>query len=68
MNSSQLLLNTNKTKVLAVGSASHLSLVDSDSAKTGASDILFKTSVKYACVPLPEFVPEWFLCISCPQV
>ena len=46
MNSSKLMLNTDKTEVRAVGTSSRLSRVDCNSANIGDGNIPFKTSVK----------------------
>ena len=51
-NSNQLNLNTNKTEVLPVGSASRVALVDSECANIGGNSVPFKTSVKYPGVHL----------------
>ena len=47
MNSNKLMLNTDETEVMAVGTSSRLSRVDCNSANIGGSNISFKTSVKY---------------------
>ena len=47
MNSSKLMLNTDKTEVMAVGTSSRLNRLDSNSANIGGSNIPFKSSVKY---------------------
>ena len=45
-NSSKLNLNTNKTEVLPVGSASRVALVESKCANIGGNSVPFKTSVE----------------------
>ena len=47
VNSNKLMLNTDKTEIMAVGTSSHLSRVDCNSTNIGGSSIPFKTSVKY---------------------
>ena len=47
MNSNKLMLNTDKTEVMAVSTSSRLSRVDCNSANIGGSNIPFETSVKY---------------------
>ena len=47
MNSNKHMLNTDKTEVASVGTSSHLSRIDCNSANIGGSSIPFKTSVKY---------------------
>ena len=42
-----LLLNTDKTEVMPVGTASCLELVDSEWANIGGKSVPFKMSVKY---------------------
>ena len=41
------MISTDKIEIMAVGTSSHLSLVDCNSANIGGSSIPFKTSVKY---------------------
>ena len=48
------MLNTDKTKVMAVGTSSRLSRVDRNSANIGGSNIPFKTSVKYLGVKIDQ--------------
>ena len=52
MNSNKLKLNTDKTEVMPVGSASRLESVDSECANIGGNSVPFKTSVKYLGVHL----------------
>ena len=52
MDSNKLKLNTDKTEVMPVGSASCLESVDSECANTGRNSVPFKTSVKYLGVHL----------------
>ena len=47
MNNNKLMLNTDKTEVMAVGTSSRLSRVDCNSVNIGGSNIPYKTSVKY---------------------
>ena len=47
MNSNKLKLNTDKTEVMPVGSASCLESVDSERANIGGNSVPFKTSVKH---------------------
>ena len=54
MNSNKLKLNTDKTEVMPVGSASCLESVDSECANIGGNSVLFKTSVKYLGVHLDK--------------
>ena len=54
MNSNKLKLNTNKTEVMPVGSASCLESVDSECANIGGNSVPFKTSVKYLRVHLDK--------------
>ena len=54
MNSNKLILNTDKTEVMAVGTSSRLSRVDCNSANIGDSNIPFKTSVKYLGVKIDQ--------------
>ena len=60
MNSNKFMMNTDKTKVMAVGASSRLSLVDSNSAEVGVGNISFKTSVKYLGVKTgqPLFIQD----------
>ena len=46
MNSDKLKLNTDKTEVTSVGSASRVALVESECANIGGNSVPFKTSVK----------------------
>ena len=52
MNSNKLKLNTDKTEVMPVGSASRIALVESECANIGGNSVPFKTSVKYLGVHL----------------
>ena len=52
MNSNKLKLNTDKTEVMPVGSASHLESFGSECANIGRNSVPFKTSVKYLGVHL----------------
>ena len=52
MNSNKLKLNTDKTEVMPVGSASCLESVNSECANIGGNSVPFKTSVKYLGVHL----------------
>ena len=54
MNSNKLKLNTDKTEVMPVGSASCLESVDSECANFGGNSVPFKTSVKYLGVHLDK--------------
>ena len=54
MNSNKLKLNTDKTEVMPVGSASCLESVDSECANIGGNSVPFKTSVKYFGVHLDK--------------
>ena len=54
MKSNKLKLNTDKTEVMPVGSASCLESVDSECANIGGNSVPFKTSVKYLGVHLDE--------------
>ena len=56
MNSNKLMLNTDKTEVMAVGTSSRLSRVDCNSASIGGSNIPFKTSVKYLGVKIDQIL------------
>ena len=57
MNSSKLMLNTDKTEVRADGTSSRLSRVDCNSANIGVSNIPFITSVEYLGVKIDQTVP-----------
>ena len=52
MKSNKLKLNTDKTEVIPVGSASRFESVDSECAHIGGNSVPFKTSVKYLGVHL----------------
>ena len=52
MNSNKLMLSTDKTQVMGIGTSSRLSRVDGNSANIGDSNIPFKTSVKYLGVKI----------------
>ena len=54
MNSNKLMLNTDKTEIMPIGSANRLGKIDSSSAKIGDSDIPFNASVKYLGVTLDQ--------------
>ena len=54
MNSNKLKLNTDKTEIMPVGSASCLESVDSECANIGGNSVPFKTSVKYLGVHLDK--------------
>ena len=54
MNSNKLILNTDKTEVMAVGTSSHLSRVECNSANMGGSHIPIKTCVKYLDVKIDQ--------------
>ena len=54
MNSNKLILNTDKTEVIAVSTSSRLSRVDCNSANIGGSSIPFRTSVKYLGVKIDQ--------------
>ena len=54
MKSNKLKLNTDKTEVMPVGSASRLGLVSSESADIGGNIISFKSSVKYLGVQINQ--------------
>ena len=54
MKSNKLKLNTDKTEIMPVGSASCLESVDSECANIGGNSVPFKTSVKYLGVHLDE--------------
>ena len=52
MNSNKLMLNTDKTEVMPVGSASRVALVGSECVNIGGNGVPFKRSVKYLGVHL----------------
>ena len=52
LNSNKLKLNTDKTEVMLVGSASRVGLVESECANIGRGSVPFKTAVKYLGVYL----------------
>ncbi|WP_419626443.1 hypothetical protein, partial [Thiolapillus sp.] len=54
MNSNKLKLNTDKTEVMPVGSASRVALVESECANIGGNSVPFKMSVKYLGVHLDQ--------------
>ena len=54
MNSNKLMLKTDKTEVMSVGTSSRLSQVDCNSENIGGSNIPFKTSVKYLGVKIDQ--------------
>ena len=54
MNSNKLMLKTDKTEVMSVGTSSRLSRLDCNSANMGGSSIPFKTSVKYLVVKIDQ--------------
>ena len=54
MNSNKIKLNTDKTEIMPVGSASCLESVDSECANTCGNSVPFKTSVKYLGVHLDK--------------
>ena len=54
MNSDKLKLNTDKTEVTSVGSASRVALVESECANIGGNSVPFKMSVKYLGVHLDQ--------------
>ena len=54
MNSNNLMLNTDKIEVMAVGTSPLLSRVDCHSANIGGSNIPFKMSVKYFSVKIDQ--------------
>ena len=54
MNSNKLQLNTDKTEVMPVGSASRVALVESECANIGGNSVPFKMSVKYLGVHLDQ--------------
>ena len=56
MNSNKLKLNTEKTEIMPVGSASHVALVESECANISGNSVSFKLSVKsvsYTHLTLP---------------
>ena len=54
MNSNKLKLNTDKTEVMPVGSASCPESVDSECANIGGNSVPFKMSVKYLALHLDK--------------
>ena len=54
MNSNKLMLNTDKTEVMAAGTSFRLSRVDCNSTIIGGSHIPFNTSVKYLGVKIDQ--------------
>ena len=54
VNSNKLMLNTDKTEIMAVGTSSRLSQADCNLANIGGSSIPFKTSVKYLGVKIDQ--------------
>ena len=54
MNSNKLKLNTDKTEVMPVGSASRVALVESECANIDGNSVPFKMSVKYLGVLLVQ--------------
>ena len=64
INTNKLTLNTDRTKVMAVGASSHLSLVDCNLANIGGSNIPFKTSVKYLGIKTDHSL-SMKQCLSC---
>ena len=54
ININKLTLNTDKTEVMPIGSASCLESVDSECANIGGNSVPFKTSVKYLGVHLDK--------------
>ena len=56
MNSNKLKLNTDKTEIMPVGSASHVALVESECANISGNSVSFKLSVKYLGVHLDHIV------------
>ena len=54
MNSNKLKLNTDKTEVMPVGSASRIALVESECANIDGNSVPFKMSVKYQRVHLDQ--------------
>ena len=59
MNSNKLKLNTDKTEVMPVGSASRVALVESECANIGGNSVPFKMSVKYLGVHLDQTLSVW---------
>ena len=57
MNCNKLMLNTDKTEVLAVGTSSRLSRIDCDLANIGDSNIRSTTSVKYLGIKIGQTLP-----------
>ena len=53
-NNNKLMLNTNKTEVMPVGSASRVALVESECTNIGGNSVPFKMSVKYLGVHLDQ--------------
>ena len=54
MNSNKHKLNTDKTEVMPIGSASRVALVESECANIGGNSVPFKMSVKYLGVHLDQ--------------
>ena len=54
MSSNKLKLNTDKTEVMLVGSASRVALDESECANIGGNSVPFKMSVKYLGVHLDQ--------------
>ena len=54
MNSNKLMLNTDKTEMMPVGSPARLRLVDGDSATVGGNTVPFKSSVRYLGVTIDQ--------------
>ena len=59
MNSNKRKLNTDKTEVMPVGSASRVTLVESECANIGGNSVPFKISVKYLRVHLDQTLSMW---------
>ena len=59
MNSNKLMLNTDKTEVMPVGSPSCVALVESECANIGGNSVPFKMSVKYLGVHLNQTLSMW---------
>ena len=63
MNSNKLKLNTDKTEVTPVGSASRVTLVESEYANISGNSVSFKASGKYLGVYLDQTLfamhPSW---------
>ena len=59
MNSNKLMLNTDKTEVMPVGSPSCVALVESECANIGGNSVPFKMSVKYLGVHLDQTLSVW---------